>query len=389
MHRGEIGHYNLTGVGTEEVRAFVPMPLPPHPPIVLAGSLQQLLESAALAVGRLDGISSVLPDKTLILNYYVRKEAVLSSQIEGIKVSLSDFLLFELAEISSVPLDDMHEVSNCVGARQHGLCRLRNDLPLSNRLLRETHQVLLSSERGHAATPGEFRRSQNWIGGSRPGNAVFVPPPQTAVPDCMSELERFLHAEADGLSVLLRAGLAHLQFETIHPFLDGNGRVGRLLISLLLCHAGMLRGPMLYLSLYFKEHRSDYYYLLNHVRRTGDWEEWVAFFLEGVKQTAEGAVQTAHRLTNLFQADRDRLQATSGRRTGSVLRVHDALKKRPILTLTHASRDTLLSFPTAATAMERLVAQGMVREITGKRRDRLFVYSKYLDIINEGTELPM
>ena len=250
--------------------------------------------------------------EALFLYAYVRKEAVLSSQIEGTRSSLSDLLLFELEEAPGVPLDDVREVSNYVAALHYGLSRLRENFPLSNRLLRETHGVLLSRGRGSDQLPGEFRRSQNWIGGSRPGNAAFVPPPHTAVPDCMAALERFLHAEDDGLSVLLRSGLAHVQFETIHPFLDGNGRVGRLLITLLLCQAGLLRQPLLYLSLYFKQHRGVYYDLLNHVRRSGDWEAWLAFFLEGVKLTAEGAVSTAQRLSRMFQDDRNRIQAAGG-----------------------------------------------------------------------------
>ena len=388
MHRRETGHYDLMTVGSEVVRAFVPMPLPPQPPLVLAGTLQQVLESAVLAVGRLDGVSTVLPDEALFLYAYVRKEAVLSSQIEGTQSSLSDLLLFELEEAQAAPLDDVREVSNYVAALQHGLSRLRSDLPLSNHLLRETHHVLMSSGRANTKTPGEFRRSQNWIGGSGPSNAVFVPPPHIAVPDCMTELECFLHAEDDGLSVLLRAGLAHVQFETIHPFLDGNGRVGRLLITLLLCKAGLLREPLLYLSLYLKHHRSDYYHLLDHVRRTGDWEEWLVFFLEGVKQTAEGAVSTAQCLTRLLQDDRDRIQATSGRRAGSVLRLHDALKKRPVLSLPTARRETQLSFQAVGSAMDLLVTQGIVREITGKRRNRMFVYDQCLSVLNEGTEAP-
>ena len=377
----------MTSVGSEVVRAFVAMPLPPQPPLVVAGTLQQILESAVLAVDRLDGVSTLLPDDALFLYAYVRKEAVLSSQIEGTQSSLSDLLLFELEEAQGALLDDVREVSNYVAALQHGLSRMRSDLPLSNRLLGETHHVLLSSGRGNTKTPGEFRRSQNWIGGSRPSNAAFVPPPHTAVPDCMTELECFLHAEDDGLFVLLRAGLAHVQFETIHPFLDGNGRVGRLLMTLLLCKAGLLREPLLYLSLYLKQHRSDYYHLLDHVRRTGDWEEWLAFFLEGVKQTAEGAVSTAQRLTRMLQDDRNRIKATSGRRAGSVLRVHDALKKRPVLSLPTARRDTQLSFQTVGSAMDLLVTHGIAREITGKSRNRVFVYDQYLSILNEGTEV--
>ena len=388
MQRGEIGGYDVTSFGSEQVRAFVPLPLPPQPPLVLEGSLQQLLEAAVLALGRLDGVSTLLPDEALFLYAYVRKEAVLSSQIEGTQSSLSDLLLFELEEAPGVPLDDVREVSNYVAALNHGLNRLREEFPLSNRLLREIHGVLLSSGRGSAQMPGEFRRSQNWIGGSRPGNAAFVPPPHTAVPGCMAALERFLHAQDDGLSVLLRAGLAHVQFETIHPFLDGNGRVGRLLITLLLCQAGLLRQPLLYLSLYFKQHRSVYYDLLNHVRRTGDWEAWIAFFLEGVKLTAEGAVSTAQRLSRMFQEDRNRIQAAGGRGAGSMLRVHDALKSRPILSLPAARGHTRLSFRTVASAMERLVTLGIARETTGKRRGRLFVYDRYLSILREGTEMP-
>ncbi len=386
MQRGESGRYDVTIIGGERIHAFIPAPLPPKSSLVLDGSLQQTLESAVLALGRLDGVATLLPDETLFLYAYVRKEAVLSSQIEGTQSSLSDLLLFELDEAPGVPLDDVREVSNYVAALEHGLRRLRENFPLSNRLIREIHGVLLSGGRGSTKAPGEFRLSQNWIGGTRPGNALFVPPPHTAVPDCMMSFENFLHAETDGMPALLRSGLAHVQFETIHPFLDGNGRVGRLLITLLLCHAGVLRQPLLYLSLYFKQHREIYYDLLNHVRLTGDWEAWLAFFLEGVKLTAEGAVSTAQRLSRMFQDDRDRIESASGRRTGSTLRVHDALKAQPILSLPLARRDTKLSFQTTASAMELLVEHGIAREITGKRRDRLFVYEQYLSILNEGTE---
>ena len=258
--------------------------------------------------------------------------------------------------------------------------------PLSNRLIREMHGVLLSRGRGSDKAPGEFRRSQNWIGGSRPGNAAFVPPPHTAVPDCMTALERFLHATDDGLPVLVRAGLAHVQFETIHPFLDGNGRVGRLLVTLLLHHAGVLHEPLLYLSLYFKQHRTDYYELLNVVRRTGDWEAWLAFFIDGVRTAADGAVSTSHRLLELFATDRAAIEQRGGRRAGSALRMYDVLKAQPILSLPAASARTGLSFRTAASAMAILVEQGIAREITGQRRGRLFVHDRYLGILNEGTE---
>ena len=384
MQRKKIGRYEITSVRGERIRAFVPAPLPPKPALVLDGSLQQLFESAVLALGRLDGVTTLLSDKTLFLYTYVRKEAVLSSQIEGTQSSLSDLLLFELDEIPGVPLDDVREVSNYVTALEHGLRRLNEGFPLSNRLIREIHEVLLSRGRGSSKDPGQFRRSQNWVGGVRPGNAVFVPPPHTAVPDCMTALERFLHAGNDELPTLLRAGLAHVQFETIHPFLDGNGRVGRLLVTLLLCHAGVLRESLLYLSLYLKEHRDNYYELLNHVRRTGDWEAWLTFFLEGVKQTAEGAVSTAQRLSLMFQEDRSLIE-TTGRRAGSALRIYEAIKMQPILSLSAARRRSKLSFPTASSAMEVLVEHKIAREITGKHRGRLFVYNRYLSILNEGT----
>jgi Fic family protein len=340
-----------------------------------------------LSVGRLDGVSALLPDKALFLYAYVRKEAVLSSQIEGTQSSLSDLLLFELDEAPGVPLGDVVEVSNYVAALDHGLARLREGFPLSNRLIREIHGVLLARGRGSHGAPGEFRLSQNWIGGSRPGNAVFVPPPHTAVPDCMAELERFLHAEGDGLPVLVRAGLAHLQFETIHPFLDGNGRVGRLLITFLLCQTGLLREPLLYLSLHLKQNRATYYALLDQVRREGDWEAWLAFFLEGVRETAESAVSTAERLAAMFQRDRSRIEP-EGRRAGSALRVHEALKARPIVSLSALCDATGLSFPAASSAMELLERLGIARELTGKRRNRLFAYEQYLGVLNEGTEPP-
>jgi len=387
MKRGETGTYEVTTYGTEEVRAFLPAPLPPIPSLELAGDLQRVLEAALLALGRLDGVSTLLPDKSLFLYTYVRKEAVLSSQIEGTQSSISDLLLFELEEAPGVPHDDVVEVSNYVAALEHGLARLREGFPLSNRLIREIHGVLLSRGRGSEKEPGEFRTSQNWIDGTRPGNAAFVPPPHAAVPDSMAALERFLHSEDDGLPVLVRAGLAHVQFETIHPFLDGNGRVGRLLITFFLCHAGVLRDPFLYLSLYLKQNRAAYYQLLDRVRRDGDWEAWLAFFLEGVRLTADGAVSTAQRLTEMFRVDRSRIEP-KGRRAGSALRVHEAMKARAIVSMPEICSTTGLSFPAVSSAMDLLVELGVARELTGRRRNRLFVYDRYLDILNEGTEAP-
>ena len=383
MNRGMTGRYETTIVGGDSVRAFIPPALPPVPPLHLAGETPRLLESAVLAIGRLDGVATQLPDVPLFLYAYVRKEAVLSSQIEGTQSSLSDLLLFEMNEAPGAPLDDVTEVSNYVAALEHGLTRLREGFPLSDRLFREVHGVLLSRGRGSGKDPGEFRRTQNWIGGSRPGNAVFVPPPHTAVPECMKAFEKFLHARNDGISDIVRAGLAHVQFETIHPFLDGNGRVGRLLVTLLLCDAGVLREPLLYLSLYFKQHRATYYELLGRVRQDGDWEAWMEFFLEGVRATAIGAVETSQRLARMFQADRG-LISSRGRRAASALRVHDVLKARPITSLAAISRTTGLSFPTASSATKLLVELGIARELTGKRRNQLFAYDRYLKTLNEG-----
>ncbi|HQN08334.1 MAG TPA: Fic family protein [Thermoanaerobaculia bacterium] len=384
MKRGVTGRFEVSRTGGEAVRAFVPHPLPPDPPLMLSGPLQTLLERASLAIGRLDSISTLLPDTDLFLYAYVRKEAVLSSQIEGTQSSLSDLMLFELEQVPGVPLDDVAEVSSYVAALSHGLSRLRGGFPLSVRLIREIHAELLSHGRGSDKEPGELRRTQNWIGGTRPGNAIFVPPPPSAVPDCLSDLEKFLHAEGDGIPVLVRAALAHVQFETIHPFLDGNGRIGRLLITFLLCHEGLLREPLLYLSLYFKERREEYYRLLEIVRHDGDWEAWVGFFLEGVAVTGEGAFSTARRLEALFKEDRERI-LTLGRQAGSALRVHEALKARPLTTLQEAARRAGLTFPTASKGMSLLAGIGIARELTGKRRNRVFVYDRYVDMLAEGT----
>nr|WP_207956082.1 Fic family protein [Rubrobacter marinus] len=372
-------------MGGEAVRAFVPAPLPPDPPLELLGERQRLLERALLACGRLDGVTALLPDPDLFLYAYVRREAVLSSQIEGTQSSLSDLLLFELDEAPGVPLDDVVEVSNYVAALEHGMARLREDFPLSNRLLREVHEKLLVRGRGADKQPGEFRRSQNWIGGTRPGNAQFVPPPPQLVEDCMASLERAIHAADDGLPALVKAALAHAQFETIHPFLDGNGRVGRLLISLMLFDAGVLGQPLLYLSYYFKQHRAEYYRLLDTVRAEGDWESWLDFFLEGVASTAGAAVDTAHRLLALFRDDAARVQ-TLGRAAANALRVFDALRDRPLATLNDLTERTGASYPTVSRAVDALENLGIVREITGRKRERVFAYARYLAILNEGTE---
>lgn len=386
MKRDEVGRYLISKYQSETVRAFIPNPLPPAPPLDLSGALQQALEDATLALGRLDGIATLLPDKTLFLYYYIRKEAVLSSQIEGTQSSLSDLLMYEI-DAAPFPLDnDVIEVSNYVAALQLGLKRLSEGFPLSNRLIRAIHRILLSSGRGSAMSPGEFRRSQNWIGGTRPGNAAFVPPPPDALQDCMGALESFLHARDDGLPILVRTALAHAQFETIHPFLDGNGRIGRLLITFLLCQAGVMREPLLYMSLYLKQHKNRYYDLLNYVRETGDWEEWTLFFLEGIHVTAVAGFETSQRLLNLFERDRAKI-AMFNQRASSALRVHEALKKEPIASRLSISKLTGLSLPTVSSSIDLLVESGIAREIPSNQRARLFAYFEYLSILSDGTEL--
>lgn len=385
VQRGMTGKHIITStVGDEPVKAFVPQPLPPDPPLVINRALRESLDQALLALGRLDGVTALLPDTRLFLYMYVRKEAVLSSQIEGTQSSLSDLLLFELEEAPGVPLDDVIEVSNYVAALEHGLSRCEGGFPLSNRLVKEIHGVLLQRGRGSNKTPGEFRRSQNWIGGSRPGNAIFVPPPPDHVADAMSALELFLHDRENQSPILIRAALAHAQFETIHPFLDGNGRVGRLLIPLLLCLNGVLKEPLLYLSLYFKSHRQQYYDLLNSVRTEGDWEKWVLFFTDGVRETAESAAKTARRLAEMVERDRKRIQGF-GRISGSSLQVHHLLQQRPLTTLSSLAAGTHLSMPTVTKAIRALKDGGLVKEITGRKRGRIFSYEEYLDIMNEGT----
>ena len=380
------GQYvTVSAVQGETAKAFVPNDLPPRPTLEISPSLRASLDRALVALGRLDSVSALLPETKLFLYTYLRKEAVLSSQIEGTQSSLSDLLLFELEEAPGVPLDDATDVSSYVSALEHGLARVNGGFPLSNRLLREVHAILLAKGRGSEKAPGDFRRSQNWIGGSRPGNAAFVPPPPDRVADCMAALEQFLHDQPERTSPLVKAALAHVQFETIHPFLDGNGRVGRLLITLILCVEGILREPLLYLSLYLKQHRTRYYELLDRVRTHGAWDEWLAVFAEAVSTTAEGAVDTARRLTDLFSRDRERI-GVIGRGAGSALRVHHELQRRPISTVAALTGATRLSEPTVGKAVANLVELGVVREATGRRRNRVFVYTRYLDLLNEGTE---
>ena len=387
MKRALQGQYVTISTAGEKAQAFLPAPLPPHPPIDWTPELRNKFDQALLALGRLDSVSTLLPDTSLFLYMYVRKEAVLSSMIEGTQSSLSDLLLYELDQEPGVPLDDVREVSNYVAALNHGLHLIEEGLPLSLRLFREIHGVLLSKGRGSNQTPGEFRRSQNWIGGTRPGNAAFVPPPAEQVMECMGKLELFLHDLPDPTPVLLKAALAHVQFETIHPFLDGNGRLGRLLITLLLCEQKVLREPMLYLSLYFKTHRQYYYELLNNVRLTGEWEAWLDFFAEAVIFTASQAVETAQQLLDLSKQDRDKINGL-GRASASTLQVHLALMEHPISTSGSLVEKTGLTPATVNKALSHMEQLGIVRELTAQKRNRLFSYAGYVEIISRGTELP-
>jgi Fic family protein len=385
MQRGLTGHYvPLPSAGREKARAFVPNPLPPAPALQLDADLQEQIERSMLALGRLDGLTTVLPDPEIFLYAYVRKEAVLSSQIEGTQSSLSDLLLFEMEGVAGVPLDDVREVSNYVAAMKHGFKALER-LPLSLRLLKEIHGVLMKKGRGSEKEPGAFRRSQNWVGGTRPGNAVYVPPPPDYLLECLGALEKFLHNDPVKTPLLIKAALAHVQFETIHPFLDGNGRLGRLLITFLFCAEGALREPLLYLSLYFKQYRQQYYDLLQSVRLNGDWEAWLRFFLTGVEQTANQAGQTAQALMKLAATDVKLIQSI-GKASGSALRVHRLLQAQPILSIATASDELKLSVPTVTASMHHLARLGITRETTGRNYGRIFAYDKYLKLLNEGTE---
>lgn len=388
----KVGEYVTQTVTGESYRAYLPAVLPPDPPLVLETELLQRMDQANRALGRLDGISQVWPNSGHFLNQllyqYVRKEAVLSSQIEGTQSSLSDLLLYELEETPGVPLDDVQEVSSYVAALTHGLTRLHEGFPLSLRLLREIHGILLAQGRGADKTPGEFRRSQNWLGGTRPGNAVFVPPPPERLMDCLGPFEHFLHDEPEPMPSLIKAALAHVQFETIHPFLDGNGRLGRMLITLLLCHDKVLSEPSLYLSLYFKIHRSEYYDHLQRVRIDGDWEGWLRFFLSGVTETATEATNAAQKLWILFDEDRRRIQE-QGKIAGTALRVHDLLQQRPIISITAACKALELTHPAVNKSLRKLEEMNIVKEITGRQRKRLYLYESYMNILNEGLEPPI
>ena len=381
------GTYRRTRVGGEEVAAFVPSPLPPRSPPIFMDPLAAPLRDAEQALARLDLAGAMVPSMDWFIYGFVRKEAVLSSQIEGTQATLVDLLAFEAQPAEAVPDGAVEEICNYLDALKFVRAQLSDPrgLPLSMRLLNEAHGRLMQGVCGADKQPGEIRRSQNWIGGVRPGKAVFVPAPPDELPEALSELERYLHAE-DGVHGLIRAGLVHVQFETIHPYLDGNGRMGRLLVTLLLEHWGMLHAPLLYLSLFLKRHRSDYYARLNAVRTEGDWEGWLIFFLEGVRSVADEGVMAARDLFALVERDRAHVLAGSG---SSIMaaRLFERLPHRPIITSPLVCELLETSKPTAGRAIEALVAAGVLEEITGRKRDRAWAYREYLARLGEGTEL--
>ena len=380
------GKWVRQGTGGASFLAFVPSPLPPVPPITVDSTLQRQLEAAGLALGRLDGIGRLLPGPDELLYSYIRKEAVLSSQIEGTQSSIADLLLHENQATPGFALEDVQEVSNYISALNHGIHRL-STLPISLRLIRESHERLVIGVRGDKKAPGEFRRSQNWIGGSKPSDAMFVPPPPHELPDILSAFEKFLHS--DEYPVLLKVGLAHAQFETIHPFLDGNGRVGRMLIALMLVAEGILEKPWLYVSLYFKQHRIEYYELLQKVRSHGNWEDWLIFFLKGVTDVSRQATDKIRALLELFERDRKVVEQS---RQGSIyqsvavqsnLTVYDYLKKKIAIRIPETAEACGTTKPTVKRVIDDLQRLGIVTEATGKPRNKVYIYTEYLDILNQ------
>ena len=372
-----------SGADTVPYQAYIPNPLPPDPPLDMA-DLAPLLEQAHIAIGRLDSMSETLPDTSLFINTYIRKEALLSSQIEGTQSSLSDLFLLEAKKTPRSFTSEAMEVVRYVSAMEYGLKRI-NEIPISLRLIKEVHKKLMTDTRGKNKQPGEFRRSQNWIGGAKPSTAVFVPPPADYINEQLSDLEKFLNEKNTGIPVLIKAALAHVQFETIHPFLDGNGRLGRLLITFILCVEDVLKQPLLYLSLYLKIHRNDYYNHLQSVRETGDWEAWIKFFLKGVIETAEQATKTMQAIRKLFAEDNDKI-SEHGKSAASVFKIHNHLQEYPMTTTRRIKEDTGLSRVTVLRGLKILEDLGIAREITGEPRHKLFVYDQYFSLLKEGTD---
>lgn len=379
---GRVGKFISQKIGGEHYKAYIPQKLPPEPPVDL-NSLYVVLERATQALAELNSMTKAIPNTSLFVYMYVRKEALLSSQIEGTQSSFSDLMLFENNQKIEVSLEDVEEVSNYVKAINYGLERLNADFPLSLRLLREIHGVLLSGGRGSSKLPGEIRRSQNWIGGTRPGNALYVPPPVEYLDQCLHDFENFLHDSS--LPILIKAAFAHVQFETIHPFLDGNGRLGRLLITLLLCEHGMLDEPILYLSLYIKQNRHVYYNLLQEVRMNGTWEAWIEFFLEGVYVSAKQALRTAIEINSLFTDDFEKIKIL-GRARFTCEQTLDYLKRLPKVSVPHLAKALDISAPTARSSLNHMVSLGILEEVTAMKRDKIYVYKRYLSILEEGAE---
>lgn len=385
------GRFVPASSGDGGYEAFLPQPLPPDPPLRIDSDLQRQLDQANQALGRLDGITLLVPDPDQFLYTYIRKEAVLSSQIEGTQSSLSDLLLFEHDAAPGVPIEDVRETSNYLAALNVGLESMREGIPLSLRVLKEAHAALLLGTRGGETARGEFRRVQNWLGGTSPKTALYVPPPPNEVPPAMAALEKFLHGDPVATPVLIRAALAHAQFETIHPFLDGNGRLGRLLVTLLLCAETadggeqVLRRPLLYLSLHLKTHRDAYYERLQAIRTDGDWEGWLRFFLEGVISVAGLATETTQRIIELIDRDRQRIHSL-GRAAGSALLVFEQAVREVVIRIPNTAARLPVSEPTVATAIGHLESLGILEELTGRPRNKLFAYVEYLSILSEGTE---
>ncbi|MHC4954127.1 MAG: Fic family protein [Planctomycetota bacterium] len=383
------GTYERTTVGGEPVEAFVPFPLPPtRPPLRLGAETLALLASAEDALRRLDTAAELVPSLDWFIYGFVRKEAVVSSQIEGTQATLVDLIEFEAqSDRGADDNPDVREVCNYIDALSYARAQLtrRSGLPLSMRLLNETHARLMQGGRGEDKLPGEVRRSQNWIGGTRPGNALFVPPPPHALPELLSAFEKYMHASGE-LPALVRVGLLHVQFETIHPYLDGNGRIGRLLVSLLLEHLGLLSQPLLYLSLFFKQHRREYYRRLDAVRREGDWEGWTRYFLEAVATIATESALLARDLSALVRADREKTLAMPAS-SAMALRLFEILPNNPAITIARAMEILGTTRPTATKAVYTLTAARVLEETSGRKRDRTFSYSAYLALLKAGTEL--
>jgi Fic family protein len=377
QQKGRTGQYvrQISGYS-----AFLPTPLPPNPPLKVDDEFLELISHADRALGRLDGSIQTLPDPDLFVFMYIRKEAVFSSQIEGTQSSLDDVLEAEAQVFNPRRPGDVNEVLNYVKALRFGLARL-GELPVSVRLIREIHERLLEGTRGMERNPGELRTTQNWIGpaGSILNEATFIPPPPDVVPSALSQLESFLH-QNDPMPSLVKIGLAHAQFETIHPFLDGNGRMGRLLITFLLCERKILQQPVLYLSHYFKRHRDRYYNILQNIRDVGDWEEWIKFFLTAVLEVSQEATQTARRIVNLREEHRRIITENFGRTAANGLKVLERLFSHPIISVNDLANQTKISFTAANQLMRRLLEHHILTEITGHTRNRQFRYRPYIDL---------